>query len=54
MNYIRHKARKALVAKRIQEKILKIVVMKARVQCSFHHPYRGKQTTVFAAGNKNY
>lgn len=26
MNYIRHKARKALVAKRIQEKILKIVV----------------------------
>lgn len=28
--------------------------MKARVQCSFHHPYRGKQTTVFAAGNNNY
>ena len=26
MNYIRHKARKVLVAKRIQEKILKIVV----------------------------
>lgn len=28
--------------------------VKARVQCSFHHPYRGKQTTVFAAGNTNY
>ena len=28
--------------------------MKVRVQCSFHHPYRGKQTTVFAAGNTNY
>ena len=26
MNYIRHKARKAFVPKRIQEKILKIVV----------------------------